>query len=164
MLKQTEKDRNSSRTRQAKTDRLRPCGVGLSVAACLWTLVGCTNSTLLDPPDFFTTTPESMLSENCGGKGEPQEVLLCADSNTSSGDPIALTYYLPADTATVRLLIYDTHGQTIRTLVNETEPRGWHTATWNLTDSSNRPVPEGNYRVFLKAGGSDVREGDVTIY
>lgn len=55
-----------------------------------------------------------------------------------------IEYYLPKNSF-VSLAIYDTHGRLIRTLVNENQPRGSASATWDGLDKQGFAVASGIY-------------------
>jgi len=52
------------------------------------------------------------------------------------------------------LSIYNVKGQLVKTLVNDNQPVGRRTFTWNGTDKDNRPVSSGLYFYRLTANGS----------
>ena len=59
----------------------------------------------------------------------------------------------------VQLTIYNTMGQKIRTLVNETKQAGWHTVKWDGLNESGTHVGSGIYIVKLQAGSySNIRK------
>jgi flagellar hook assembly protein FlgD len=62
-----------------------------------------------------------------------------------------LRYELP-HTAHVVLSIYNVFGQHVTTLVNETQPSGLKSVTWNGTDRRGHKVSSGLYIYRLQAG------------
>jgi flagellar hook assembly protein FlgD len=58
---------------------------------------------------------------------------------------------LPA-AAQVRLEIYDALGQKVRTLVQQVEPAGYHTAVWDGRDDGGKALAGGIYIYRLQAG------------
>jgi hypothetical protein len=62
-----------------------------------------------------------------------------------------ITFALPK-AETVKLSIYNTNGQLIRTLVNGFYSEGFHTVLWNATDEAGSRVTSGMYVYVLRAG------------
>jgi flagellar hook assembly protein FlgD len=62
-----------------------------------------------------------------------------------------IRYALP-ETSPVRLVIYNIHGQKVRTLVDALQPAGRRQALWNGTDEFDQAVGSGVYLVRLEAG------------
>ncbi|MCB9509105.1 MAG: T9SS type A sorting domain-containing protein [Deferribacteres bacterium] len=62
-----------------------------------------------------------------------------------------IRYQLPAS-AEVKLSIYNTAGQLVRTLVNGEMPAGTHSIVWDATDNSGQRVASGVYLYLLRAG------------
>jgi|GEM_PF-1180043 subtilisin family serine protease len=63
----------------------------------------------------------------------------------------AIKYCLKEETK-VTIKVYNLLGKEIITLVNETQPAGYQSITWNGTDHSGNPVPSGIYICQMKAG------------
>ena len=63
----------------------------------------------------------------------------------------AIRYTLPEE-ADVRLMIYNTMGQTVRTLVDASRPAGYHQAAWNGRDDEGHLVSGGVYFYRMTAG------------
>jgi flagellar hook assembly protein FlgD len=53
----------------------------------------------------------------------------------------------------VNLVIYDTSGREVRTLVDEILPGGRSQAVWDGRDNSGKRLPSGVYFASLTAGG-----------
>jgi hypothetical protein len=68
---------------------------------------------------------------------------------------VSISYTLPVDDR-VRVEVFDVSGQIVRTLADGTVASGTHTATWDGTDSSGRPVTNGIY--FFKLTASSKME------
>ena len=62
-----------------------------------------------------------------------------------------ITFALPK-AETVKLSIYNTNGQLIRTLVDGFYSEGFHSIMWNATDESGSRVSSGMYMYVLRAG------------
>ena len=62
-----------------------------------------------------------------------------------------IEYALPTEAA-ARLRIYNTFGQLVRTLVDETQPAGRYRIIWNGRDDESREVGAGVYLLRLEAG------------
>lgn len=137
----------------------------IAALAALALTSGCIDTTLLDPLPLFTTTPATLLPTDCTTKGDETALFLCADVNATVGDPITFSYFIPGlDDVDVLLVIYDTRGTIVRTLVSGTQPAGTSQVTWDLTDTAGDPAPRGDYRVHFQAGGFNTKEGDVQIF
>ena len=54
----------------------------------------------------------------------------------------------------VTLGIYDLLGREIKLLVNEEQPHGRYTVSWNGTDNFGNKVPSGIYMYTLRTGNS----------
>jgi flagellar hook assembly protein FlgD len=62
-----------------------------------------------------------------------------------------IRYALP-ETSPVRLVIYNIHGQKVRTLVDALQPAGRRQTLWNGTDDLHQAVGSGVYLIRLEAG------------
>ena len=70
----------------------------------------------------------------------------------------ALVYSLPnigAQPATVRLVIYNSLGQRVTTLIDDRQFPGRHVVTWDGDDDSGQPVASGVYFYRLEVSGID---------
>ena len=67
-------------------------------------------------------------------------------------NPTTTFQYALKDEAAVTIKIYNILGKEIITLVNETQPAGYQSITWNGTDHSGNPVPSGIYICQMNAG------------
>jgi len=63
-----------------------------------------------------------------------------------------ISYQLPKAGA-VTLKVYNIRGQLVRTLVDEHEPAGHHSAIWNGMDDADQVVSSGVYFYRLETGG-----------
>ena len=66
-----------------------------------------------------------------------------------------IRYEIPAATKTgvaVKLAIYNTQGQLVRTLVNEAKPPGRYSINWNGRNAQGEQVSSGVYFYCVKAG------------
>ena len=52
----------------------------------------------------------------------------------------------------VRIAVYNTAGQTVRTLADGLFPAGRHTVTWNARDDQGQPLPTGLYYYTMESG------------
>ena len=62
-----------------------------------------------------------------------------------------IRYALPEATS-VTITVYDMMGRKVRTLVQDTQSAGYHTALWNATNDRGLPVSAGMYIYTLQAG------------
>ena len=68
-----------------------------------------------------------------------------------------IRYQLPASSE-VKLSIYNTTGQLVRTLVNGEMPAGSHAISWDATDNSGQRVASGVYLYIIRAGDAFVQQ------
>ena len=73
-----------------------------------------------------------------------------------------ITYQL-AKGGLVALGIYDLLGRVIKVLVNEDQPNGRYTVSWNGTDGSGKKVPSGIYMYALKTANSIITKKMVLL-
>jgi len=81
----------------------------------------------------------------------PAEIVLHGNYPNPFNPETKVSYMLPT-TATVKITIYNTLGQLVRTLVNEEQVAGAHTARWDGTNDAGHQVPSGIYFYQLTAG------------
>ncbi|MBN2355663.1 right-handed parallel beta-helix repeat-containing protein [candidate division KSB1 bacterium] len=62
-----------------------------------------------------------------------------------------ISYYLP-ERRMVALMVYNMHGQRVRTLIKKVVSAGEHRLTWDGLDVDNRPLPSGIYLCTLQTG------------
>ena len=62
-----------------------------------------------------------------------------------------IRYALP-EAISVTITVYDMMGRKVRTLVQDTQSAGYHTALWNATNDKGLPVSAGMYIYTLQAG------------
>jgi len=67
-------------------------------------------------------------------------------------NPETTLSYTLKDASPVRLEIYNSKGQLVRTLVNESQASGRYHVLWNGKDDRNNPVSSGVYLYRLTAG------------
>jgi hypothetical protein len=65
----------------------------------------------------------------------------------------SIRFYVPAESR-VSVRVYDTAGRFLRALVDGETGRGLHSASWDGTDGSGKPVPSGVYLCTLEANGT----------
>ena len=64
-----------------------------------------------------------------------------------------IRFSIPQDSP-VKLVVYNTRGQVVKTIVNDTLPKGNHSSFWNGIDEHGRAVSSGVYFYRLQAGNS----------
>jgi len=75
---------------------------------------------------------------------KPEQFELAQNFPNPFNSSTIIRYSLPAESY-VSLKIYDAAGREIRTLVDETVPRGIHSVTWDGRNEAGAPVPSGMY-------------------
>jgi hypothetical protein len=109
------------------------------------------------PPTIITNTQPS------GPIALPSEFALAQNYPNPFNPTTTIRYALPVESKVV-VKIFNTLGQEIRTLVEETQAAGLKTLTWNARTNSGRPAASGVYLLHLRAEGrngrvfSDVRK------
>jgi hypothetical protein len=76
---------------------------------------------------------------------------LSVEIESPSSGRVTIHYRIPVDDA-VELVIYDCLGREVRTLAEEEQEKGPHTALWDCRDERGRSVRSGVYFCRLKAG------------
>jgi hypothetical protein len=106
------------------------------------------------------------------GEGAPSNLVLVAFPFTGNPDgptPVFVNFLSPnypnpfnptttisfsvAKAGSVKLSIYNTKGQLVKTLVNDVKAAGQHRIVWNGLNNNNRPVSTGMYLYKLEAPG-----------
>ena len=62
-----------------------------------------------------------------------------------------IQYHLPKD-AQVNMIIFDSMGRKVKTLLNNRQLSGYNSIMWDATDDKNEPVSTGSYVLIIKAG------------
>ncbi len=68
-----------------------------------------------------------------------------------------IRYELPTE-ANVRLMVFNSLGQHVRTLVNATQAPGMYRLSWNGRDDQGREAASGSYMLTLRAGGTTIHQ------
>ncbi len=90
------------------------------------------------------TNGSASVSASSHDENLPADFVLGASFPNPMRDATQIAYALPR-TAAVRLAIYNTLGQQVRTLVDGLVPRGAHRVKWNGRDEHTRQVAKGIY-------------------
>jgi hypothetical protein len=96
-------------------------------------------------------TDESMMSLTKPGhevKPIPQTIALRPNYPNPFNSETRIEYAIPADSR-VRIVIYNSGGQRVRKLVDETQAAGYRTVTWNGKNDGGSEVASGIYFVQL---------------
>lgn len=86
-----------------------------------------------------------------GFNDTPEHFMLCNNYPNPFNPETAIDYVLPERTF-VTFTIYNMLGQKIKTLVNDVQPGGRHTARWDGYDMYGNPVSSGIYIYRIEAG------------
>ena len=89
--------------------------------------------------------------EDGDGSAIPKEYKLLQNHPNPFNSDTQITYHLPK-TSNVKVLIYNSLGQVIHTLIDEEMQAGVHRATWNGRDKYGQQVSSGIYFYQLQAG------------
>ena len=81
----------------------------------------------------------------------PAEYALHQNAPNPFNPETTIEYAIPAEVY-VRLAIYNAMGQTVRVLVNGSQPAGYHQIVWDSRDDRGRPVSGGVYLYRMTAG------------
>lgn len=71
--------------------------------------------------------------------------------NNWIGPETKIEYTLPS-TASVRLQVFNTHGDRVTILIDQVQGAGVHSAAWHSCDDAGQPVPSGVYMYQLTTG------------
>jgi hypothetical protein len=129
-------------------------------------------------PDFQTTTDAFRREPQEGGfiMKFTREVIssIIKDEKIPEGFKLEQNYPNPFNPSTVigyqlpingnvRLKIYDTLGQEVKSLVDSFQSAGEHYITWNATDNSSNPVSSGIYFYKMEANGISVQKKMILV-
>jgi len=81
----------------------------------------------------------------------PEEIVLAQNFPNPFNAETVVQYSLPVD-ADVLLIIYDTTGRHIKTLVNSRKNTGYHSVTWDATNDVGQRVSSGVYLYRISTG------------
>lgn len=95
---------------------------------------------------FFTITSVDSEQKN----SLPTEFSLSQNYPNPFNPETSIQYYIPV-TSVVSIKIFNSLGQTVRTLINGIVDAGVHKTVWDGRDDSNNPVTSGVYLVKLRA-------------
>lgn len=82
----------------------------------------------------------------------PKTFALSANVPNPFRSTTVITYDLPKS-ASVKLTVYNIHGQVVSTLVDQVKGAGRYAASWNALDASGRPVSPGIYFCQMRSPG-----------
>ncbi len=85
-----------------------------------------------------------------GEESVPSELTLEPNYPNPFNPSTQIRFGLPANSR-VRMQIMNIRGQTVRVLVDEDTPAGWHTVTWDGKNESGRDVASGIYLYIIEA-------------
>ena len=107
---------------------------------------------ICDPQEghFQTTSPRSAVSSQLSGD-LPAEYCLYQNYPNPFNATTVIRYAVPRS-GQVSVLIYNTMGQLVRTLVDQSQPPGQYQVSWDGKDDSQREVTSGIYFYGLRAG------------
>jgi hypothetical protein len=134
-----------------KTQLVFTLGDTLFPMAVDWDGGGSTDTTI--PPDFNDTigSGSSAVREPVTTQPLPTRFDLQVSSPLAAGPATAIKYMLPKP-ATVRMVVYDAFGRSVKTLAAGPRQAGVYTVPWNGADDRGKSVARGAYFVALKAG------------
>jgi hypothetical protein len=100
--------------------------------------------------EFFVDV-EVLTEISYPGSGIPQEMVLIGNYPNPFNPETVIRYGL-SDRAQVVLQIFNNLGQSVRTLVNETQSAGYKAVRWDGKNNFGEPLPSGVYIYRLAAG------------
>jgi uncharacterized repeat protein (TIGR01451 family) len=98
------------------------------------------------PPSSNTCTPTAV---------EPHETPRTdelAQNHPNPFNPETTIQYALSSQEHVTIGIFDIRGALVRTLIDETQPSGWHSVEWNGRDKNGQPVASGVYMYRMTTG------------
>ena len=105
---------------------------------------------ILDPAEIANTAVEETATT-------PSNFTLAQNFPNPFNPATQIRYQLPAD-GLVKLTIYNSSGQKVRTLANGLQSSGLYIARWDGRDDGGRTVASGNYIYRLQMPESDVSQ------
>jgi len=127
----TSRDTSAANADFRQAIALDPHGAGILARENIQALLtGVGDQSLAKPPEDFA------LSQNYPNPFNPETTIKYAVSSLCR----------------VRIEIYNTLGQRLRTLVDEDQPAGYYTVRWDGKDEQGRAMPSGVYVYTLQAG------------
>jgi len=108
-------------------------------------------------PDQVLLKPIITYNNKDHGQDQPTDTSIPDQFNMYQNypNPFNVTttiYYTLKEDVKVRLIIYSNIGQVVQTLVNETQPAGYHSVIWDGKNSRGESVPSGIYIYKVSAG------------
>lgn len=91
--------------------------------------------------------------EKAAGTDMPTEFALLPN-HPNPFNPETLITYQVAKQSPVKISVFNSLGQQVRQLVNETKSRGTHSIYWNAMNDAGQPVSSGIYICRMEAGGT----------
>lgn len=106
----------------------------------------------------FERTKSALLAMITGNNyGNTDNSNISAPSVSNFPNPFnpstTIRFSIPQDSS-VKLVVYNIRGQVVKTIVNDTLPKGSHSAFWNGVDDNGRAVSSGVYFYRLQTGNS----------
>ena len=132
-------------------------GIGDDVSVTVTGVVQYDNGQDTDGADFEASDLIRVIDKGKKGKGKskksiiPEDYALLQNAPNPFNPETAIEYGLPEE-ARVRLVIYNSMGQKVGTVVDAFQSAGYHQIVWDGRDSQGRPVSGGVYFYRLTAG------------
>jgi hypothetical protein len=102
---------------------------------------------------IHTTDGDTFRSPIADARLAPMKLALYQNRPNPFNPQTTISYDLPPGSTRVRLCILDVAGRLVRTLVDENQPGGSHSAVWDGNGDRNQRVSSGVYFYVLDAGG-----------
>ncbi len=83
-----------------------------------------------------------------------KDIIYSDNSFSFTGEPVTVGYQLDGEADSVSIFIQDENGADIRTLHPTELTKGEHLLQWNGLDNNGTEVPEGDYKIIVKASSS----------
>ncbi len=81
----------------------------------------------------------------------PETYVLLQNYPNPFNPSTTISYGVP-ESANVKIIVYDIHGNQVRTISSEAKVDGWYNHTWNGRDDTGKPIPSGVYMTHLQSG------------
>ncbi len=91
------------------------------------------------------------------GNNEPYDLFLLTGKPNPFANEISIRYAVPKTTK-LDIKVYNSSGQVVKTLVNETKNYGQYTIVWNGVDETGKKLTNGIYFVQMTADGTKLKE------
>ena len=114
-------------------------------------IIGCVDYSY-DEYAIHPRTPEDLITELNNDSAELELNVTLGNNFPNPFNPTTYINYSLTNSADVKLVVFNTKGQIVKTLVNEIQTAGTHTVVWNGTSDRGDGLTSGIYFYNIKSG------------